>query len=491
MLIAGDHVVVIGYSYSRGGTEINRFTLDAGGHLRFDDAYQLRSNDYYSSRNYASRLVGNRLVFYTPLDLPYWGDDPLDSLPALRRWDTKRSGGDFRRISSAQQVYIPQSLRNDDAADIDALHTVTTCDLTAPVLDCSAVSVLGPDSRTFYVSGRAVYVWVSNPWPLESERERSDAILYRMPLDGGRPSAIAARGAPVDQFSFREDPESNVLSVLVRSDSAGDAMWMPEFSSGSVALLKIGISQFGDGTQEAERNEYRMLPRPDSADFHDRFVGDYLLYGTGNDWGAPADHGSQLVIVPVTGGRVTSLALPHGVDRIEALGRDALVVGSDSTYLHLQAVELSSGTPHLGDRYDMAAAQSETRSHAFFFRPDSGRSGEVSSSGILGLPVARPAREAYRQLFENSSSMVFVRRDDRHFAPMGELAAATEGIVDDACKASCVDWYGNARPIFTNGRSFALLGYELVEGRVSEGHIHEIGRIDFAPGSHLSTRSVD
>ena len=31
--------------------------------------------------------------------------------------------------------------------------------------------------------------------------------------------------------------------------------------------------------------------------------------------------------------------------------------------------------------------------------------------------------------------------------------------------ASCVDWYGNARPIFLGDRMFALLGYELVEGR--------------------------
>ena len=493
MLIAGNHVVVIGYSYSRGGTEINRFTLDDGGHLRFEDAYQLRSNDYYSSRNYASRLVGNRLVFYSPLILPAMGDDPLATLPAMRRWDTKRSGGDFRRISSAQQVFIPESLRDDDSVDIEALHTVTTCDLTAPVLDCTAISVLGPESRTFYVSERAVYVWVGNPWPEDAPKRPADAILYRMPLDGARPSAVETRGAPVDQFSFREDPARQILNVLVRSDSAGDAMWRPEFTSGAVALLSIPFSQFGDGRREVSSEHYRMLPRPASTeyDLHDRFVGNYLLYGTGNDWGMPTDHGSALVVASVDGDGTTVLRLPHGVDRIEALGRDALVVGSDSTYLHLQAVELTGGGPRLGDRYEMAAAQSETRSHAFFFKPDPTQDPNrmSSSSGVLGLPVAQPAREAYRQLFENSASMIFVRRQDRHFAPMGELAAATQGIADDDCKASCVDWYGNARPIFADGRSFALLGYELVEGRVSDGHIHEVGRVNFAPGSGLSTRT--
>ena len=43
------------------------------------------SNDYYTSRNYASRLIGNRLVFYTPLSLE-WDDDPLEALPGMRKW---------------------------------------------------------------------------------------------------------------------------------------------------------------------------------------------------------------------------------------------------------------------------------------------------------------------------------------------------------------------------------------------------------------------
>ncbi|HEU0134169.1 MAG TPA: hypothetical protein VFR28_05050, partial [Allosphingosinicella sp.] len=52
---------------------------------------------------------------------------------------------------------------------------------------------------------------------------------------------------------------------------------------------------------------------------------------------------------------------------------------------------------------------------------------------------------------------------------------------DDGCQASCVDWYGNARPIFWGGRTFALLGYELVEGELAGGRIREVGRISFAP----------
>ena len=49
-------------------------------------------------------------------------------------------------------------------------------------------------------------------------------------------------------------------------------------------------------------------------------------------------------------------------------------------------------------------------------------------------------------------------------------------------------WIGNARPIFLRNRVFALLGYELVEGRVLKSpgaseRVVETRRISFAPGS--------
>ena len=51
----------------------------------------------------------------------------------------------------------------------------------------------------------------------------------------------------------------------------------------------------------------------------------------------------------------------------------------------------------------------------------------------------------------------------------------------DGCRASCVDWYGNARPIFLGQRVFALMGYELVEGAAAGDAIRELRRVDFAP----------
>ena len=82
-------------------------------------------------------------------------------------------------------------------------------------------------------------------------------------------------------------------------------------------------------------------------------------------------------------------------------------------------------------------------------------------------------------------SVVFLRQRELSFAALGSLQARPGAAADDACKASCIDWYGNARPIFLGDRVFALLGYEIVEGALAgRGAAERIGerrRISFAP----------
>jgi hypothetical protein len=480
MLLHGDRVIVVGYSYARGGTEINRFRLDAAGRLRFEDAYHLRSNDYYSSRNYASRLIGNRLVFYTPLYLQ-WDTDPLDALPGIRKWEGAATERGFRPIASARQIFIAPRMRNGTGDDIEALHSVTNCDLVAPTLTCTATGVLGPVSRTFYVSGNAVYLWVANFWE-EPRRGEPEAFIYRLPFGPEPPSAIGARGAPVDQFSFREDRAEGMLNVLVREGGNGDAMGGPEGGGGRVALLRVPIASFGDGSRAAPASRYRWLPsrREEEYSFHNRFVGDHVLYGAGELGTGPEDTTGMVVVVPVRGGPVAQIALGHGAARIEALGRDAIVVGAAADEsLGFTAISLAPGArPRRGDVFTLpAASEGETRSHAFFFRPTT----PDGASGLIGLPIARPAEPAMQRFLGSAAAMLFLRLDDRRFAPAGELAAQTRGVVDDDCQASCTDWYGNARPIFLGDRVFALLGYELVEGQMAGRTIREIGRVNFAP----------
>jgi hypothetical protein len=298
-------------------------------------------------------------------------------------------------------------------------------------------------------------------------------MLYRMPLDGLAPSALAVSGSPVDQFSFLESSDDH-LNVLVRSHGSGDGMWNAERTAGEVALMRVRVASFSDGREAVPLSSYRRLPKPEGYTFQNRFVGEYLLYGTGSGWGYPNKSGkSTLHAVPWEGGDVREVSLPHGVDRIEALGTNAVVVGTDGSNLHFSSIRLGVW-PEVADRYTrQGASQGELRSHGFFYKPDG------PESGVLGLPVTGPGRPGYRHLVEGSASILFLRNSSLHFQEVGELAAQPEKAQNDGCRASCVDWYGNARPLFIRGRVFALLGYELVEGNFTQGRIREVRRVSY------------
>ncbi|MFS8084219.1 MAG: beta-propeller domain-containing protein [Acidobacteriota bacterium] len=479
MLVSADTVAVIGYSYERGGTEVGLFNIDRTGNLSYRSTYHLRSNDYYSSRNYASRLIGSKLIFYTPLYLNPDSNDPFAQFPAVRKWHKGATPAEFQRIVSATRVYRPEGQIN--ATYGVALHTVTVCDLAQGDFKCEATAVLGPPGRVFYVSPGSVYVWTTD-WSRYGQSSQP-SMLFRMPLDGSGPSAMGVSGSPVDQFSFLESEDKH-LNVLVRSGSCGDGMWNAEGAAGDVALMRVPLSSFNDGSDSASSWDYHRLPKPKGYTFQNRFVGEYLLYGTGSGWGAPENKNkANLYAVRFADGELNELALNHGVDRIEALGSDAIVVGTDGQDLHFSSIRLGD-TAQVADEYiRKGASQGELRSQGFFYKPDG------PNSGVLGLPISVPGRSGYRHLFEGSAAILFLRNNSLHFEEVGELGAQSEKAVDDGCRASCVDWYGNSRPLFVRGRVLALLGYEIVEGSLKDGRMQETRRINYAPQRTQVTRN--
>lgn len=475
MLVRGDLIVVVGFSYERGGTEINRFRMTADGSLAFLDSHHLKSNDYYSSRNYASRVVGDRLVVYTPLYFDRYGSDPLSDMPGLSRWRPDLEEPAFERITQASEVYIPAPLKAEGAASVEAMHTVSRCDLTAPELSCEATVVLGPNGRTFFVSRNAVYVWVAPAWSWDEDGD-DRRFLYRIPLDGGRPQAVEVEGAPVDQFSFNPDPVNSRLDILVSSLTGGDAMWGPEFAAGRPALLQLPTSRFGDGSQAAPAADYRPMPGGEYVGIgHNRFVNGWLLYSL-NNWTRNSGV-SHLVAA-----RLDSHDLPftfqidEGVQRIEQIGQDALLVGGHGETVFTTVDLTSDEVPYLGFGFTVPnSRQAESRSHGFFFRPDPDPA--RPTFGLLGLPVMRLTDDQW------TARMQFLSRQNRILSDFGHLDATPGDQPDDGCQASCVDWYGNARPIFLGDRVFALMGYELVEGDATGSAIRERRRVDFAPAA--------
>jgi hypothetical protein len=247
-------------------------------------------------------------------------------------------------------------------------HTITTCDIGGTRLECEATVVLGPYSRVFYVSPKSVYVWTAD-WPWNSwPGHPLPALLYRLPLDGSEPSGLAVAGSPVDQFSFLESEDKH-LNVLVRADAAGDAMWTAEWTGygpiDNMALLRVPLERMNDGSAQARREWYRALPAPPAGTFHNRFVGKHLLYGAGNGWGMPVSDSSTAFVVPWKGGDVARVELPQGVDRIEVMGEDAVIVGQSRADLHFSGVRLGK-RPAVVQHYLLEnSSQGELRSHGF------------------------------------------------------------------------------------------------------------------------------
>ena len=97
------------------------------------------------------------------------------------------------------------------------------------------------------------------------------------------------------------------------------------------------------------------------------------------------------------------------------------------------------------------------------------------------MPFRSGGEPGGAHLFKGSIGIVFMENRNDRVTQLGVLEAAADTTRADHCKswASCVDWYGNARPLFVGQRVFALMGYELVEGVLKDRQIQEVRRVDF------------
>jgi hypothetical protein len=243
-------------------------------------------------------------------------------------------------------------------------------------------------------------------------------------------------------------------------------MWSSEQwggnAGGSLALLRVHLGRFSDGRDAANQSDYQPLP---GSAYQNRFVGQYLLYGGQR----------QLFAARYADGSTFGIPLQHAVERLEALGADALAIGSDGNNLHFSSVRLDP-YPVIGGRYTQPGArQGETRSHGFFYN---------ERQGLLGLPIIGGQQNTLRhQLRNTSASILYLINQSLQLAEIGTLDASPRANGNDGCRASCVDWYGNSRPLFIHNRVFALMGYEIVEGEVRRERIIEVRRMSFAPAS--------
>jgi hypothetical protein len=492
MLVHGDRILVTAYNYREGASEITVLRIDPEGRLSREGRFLLGSNDYYSTANYSTRLVGDSLVFYAPVAVTSFDGDRPFQFPRLRRARGDGEADAGEALIGPTDIYAP-------LGDIQwpVIHTLSICPLRGSDLDCRTTAFVGASSREIYVSPTDAFLWIGAPdglpWAIEYANERRRAcpqdvldalpgeesgLVYRVPLDGSAVGAVALGGFPVDQFAL--DSRDGRFRALVQrpgDECPGRTSVQP------LALLDLPLAAFGTNVRHLAASAYRPLPPIDGDQLENRFLGDWLIYGgrSGRSDDPTARDGrtgpSSVFAVPLGhAGEPLRLRLPHNTLRIERAGNDAVVTGYGGrdglslSYLSLGEAPRLAATATLAGRFE-----SEGRSHAFnaAMRPD--------GTGLIGLPTTRRVFRAGRGWSDSESSdLSYVRiAADRSLAHAGELSPGRRRAASGyRCLVSCVDWYGNSRPIFTGGRIFALMGTDLVEGRLVDGRIAEAGRVD-------------
>jgi hypothetical protein len=530
MLVQNDHVLITAYSYQDDATEFSIFKLDqATGKVSPQGVFLISSDDYYSSDNYATRIVGDRLVMYTPYSMEQFED--RKERPVIRRWlpyeerqkyeAAEAEANHGRQLFGARDLYKPV-LRTGEPT----IHTVSVCPLgnykPGADLRCRTTGFVGPEEAEMYVSPENVYLWNSyggeevDTWSRDDcgvaqmnamprRRDTLPSALYRMNIRSGETGVAGVSGGVFDQFSMEEQGKNfYALSAwpTIRCNTDFGDHEMKAF----VNLMALKDSDFSVDFRAAPDRSFTPVPTSQGNMIENRFVGDWLVYGgrkrynwywsdepDPEDLKAAAEN--TAIAVPIKRPKqAQAVPLGHSIIRLERLGDDAVLNG------YLKGDGLNVSVMKLGNAPRIASSaflanrfESESRSHAFNGISD------ADGSGVMGIPTSlRQADSKRRAWWSGKSDLSFLTLNAQgQLSTAGELEGKDEDQVKEhdayKCEVSCIDWYDNARPIFTRGRIFGLMGTALVEAQIRQGSIAEVSRIDLtAPvGTSASIKIVE
>ena len=509
MLVFGDRILITGYSYRENATELSVFRLDQNGRLGREGVFYVSSNDYYDSSNYATRLIGDNLVIYTPFSVSSMAGASF-KWPVVRRWMADEARDEALRrgrpLFDAGGIFRP-------VRDLDnpTVHSVSVCPL-GPVdaerdLECRTTAFVGPTRAEWYVTESDAFLWTSSQdWYRSGNNEACardrvfastdfvPALLYRVPVDGAAPGLVAARGVPPDQFSLHASGGRFHALLDRRADVCRD-----NGDEARLAYFDIPLSGFGNRVEEMSDASYTPLPGVKSRFIANRFTDSYLVYGSLGRYrrGMAERSMPPAYAVPVGNPQgVRALDVRHTVVRAEQAGNDIVLTGyRDMDGLFVTLIDLDR-RPRIASSIPLwQRFESEGRSHAFNSRI------EADGNGVMGLPTISGETGSSRAAWRSSASDLSYLTVDRRgrLTHVGELERRfdysdegddEDGIPGYQCEVSCVDWYGNSRPIFTDGRIFALAGTELIEGRIAWDEILEVQRLNIAlaPPPRLAAR---
>ena len=509
MLVRDQHILIAAYDYEQRASELSIFALDQkSGKIMRRGVFLISSDDYYSATNYATRIVGDRLVFYTPYSLEQIEDQK--DRPVIRRWvpqalRNNEAAKDSKPLLNPRSIYKPV-LRTADPT----VHSVSICPLgdyeETKALDCKTTAFIGPSAAQMFVSPNHVYLWntpvddtwsanrkechpdwdYDTPYPAMPRAKRRDVLpgaVYRLGIRSGKVGVIGVNGVPFDQFSMEERNGRFMALTDWRTFRCEGADYAPA----DVSFLSVPETEFGEAFAPVANYNFTEVPAPGKRYVENRFAGDWLVYGGRAERRATppdAEDGPQdvmAVAVPVRNpGKARQIALPHNIIRAERVGDDIMLNGyRDQAGLNMTLIGLGKKDAAVRSSILLAKRyESEGRSHAFNSMVDD------DGSGLVGVPTVTGDNEGgYWSWRSDASDISFATKDaDGRLADAGALMALPKEKIEPkegySCDVSCIDWYGNSRPIFTGGRIFGLMGTELVEAKLQDGKIRETARLD-------------
>ncbi len=494
MLVYERFILITAYSYDEQATELSIIELDeTTGRLTRKQVYLMPSFDYYSASNYAARLVGDQLILRTSRDLFVYSSDEseaADSWPKLRQVfpdDQQQSASELLRPSN---VFKPV-LRTLEPY----LHQITTCDLSAMPEggkpQCVAKAFVGPSATELYVSPAHIYLWNTAGDEHESSCEelgidldqRANAnqvplsAIYRMTLADDSVSVASARGWLPDQF-FVDEYQSRLRALVAWSHGG---CWEEGEHRQQWSFVSLDAKQFGVEWHHPQNTSFVATPGTPYGTPKARFVDEWLVYGSSYTDDEVAVSTQQTRIVTLherRSDRAQELSIGHSAIRMERLGQDALVNGyaPNAKGLHVSVVGLKRQARVQDSLLLPNRFESEGRSHAFNYTFE-------GDDIVMGLPTIQRDIDAHQHYwYSDESDLSYLRFAKNRLTSLGVLAVTPKQESaepsDYTCEVSCIDWYGNARPIFTPDGWFGLMGTELVELDHNSDTLQSLRRLD-------------
>lgn len=422
------------------------YRVGADGRMASGGGATLRSAGRLYAGSHLTRHIGDRVVFYEPIEIPLRDPDPTAALPMLR-------GADGSLVTTVDPRRVYRSIYSMNWATNPRLHVVTVCGPAGAEPACAATALYAPAPRVMHVSANAIYLLTEHG---------EEGVLYRMPLDGSAPSALRISGSTFSPHDFRESADGYLAVHLLHGG------WTEEARSQlpTPTLLRVPLSAFGDGRRAPDPRHYRPLLRLGGF-YYSHFAGEWMVYGNRPH----SDYMVQSGLIPATERERLGIGMLRWADTtapawhptrapaqaFASAGKDAvlaLVGGGDS--LSLAYLPLRPSARLLA----MAAPgvehwQGEMR--GVVPHPDN-----TAESGLLAVTTGvRPTRYTWR-----STGVAFIRYDAAGIRQIGALSLSGQP-ADDR----------EVVPLFAHGRIFVLLGGELVEVAAEGDGIREIRRM--------------